>query len=248
MEKKLNVQIIGMFNSGTNLLAKIISCVFDAHIHNEGHTHFWKHTTISKPFSKNVVSKFKNTIYVIIAKNPYFQFHSLKKSPYSIRVRGRHPGSYKSMNINIFVKKSFFLVLPHNVPLTDRSTLSFSNFPDYWNRFYGYAHKHLNDKKCIFIRYEDLLFNIQNVISNLQTQIPLKAEYTDPQLLQSTIDAILNTPAKDSGNSRYGNTAKQHYSPSNIPNLYNKKTFNWINAHLDGNVLKLFSYSKVVKT
>jgi hypothetical protein len=232
------VQILGLFNSGTNLLYKIIDTLFDVKIGAEGHTLFWKHTVLAKEFAKKHAPQKQRNVYIVISKNPYFQFHSFKKAPYSIRLRN----ATSNVDIDNFVKKSFYIITPRKV-ITDTSQLSFKHCPHYWSAFYDGASKHLPEKQTLFIKYEDILFNVDSIISQLKTLLPLKDEFiNDPELLQKTLSEILDTPAKTSGKPRFGKGAKEYYKESNIKQLYKPNTFRWINDGLSKNVMQKLGY------
>ena len=42
------IQIVGAFNTGTNLVTRVLKNAFKVQVHNEGHTLFWKHTCLRK--------------------------------------------------------------------------------------------------------------------------------------------------------------------------------------------------------
>ena len=232
------VQILGLFNSGTNLLFQIINTLFDVQIGDEGHTLFWKHTVLTDEFSKKYVKKKNTNVYIVVSKNPYFQFHSFKKAPYSIRLRNN-----TNNTIDNFVQKSFYIVLPRNV-ITDSSQLSFKHFPHYWNEFHSATFKYLPQHNTLYVKYEDIVFNTDQVITQLSTILPLKPQFIDNNtLIRSTLNIILDTPAKKSGNPRFGNSARQYYTQSNINTLYKPNTFTWINRELKKQIMNRLNYT-----
>lgn len=223
---KKSVQICGLFNSGTNLMTNVISEIFDVNVGHEGHLDFWKHTVIGKNFAKKYINK--NTLYIVVSKNPYFQFHSFKKQPYSIKTKDTN-------DINTFVKQNLSIKAPRLV-VTDTSNLEFKNFPQYWNSFYRHALKFIPN--VIVIKYEDLLFNPHSVIDNLKKYMPMKNVNID-----DVIQDVLNTPSKQSGKPRFGDSAKSYYDPQNIPGLFDHDTFHWINTRLDSDIMNALNYS-----
>jgi hypothetical protein len=233
------VQILGLFNSGTNLLYKIVNTLFDVKIGDEGHTLFWKHTVLGNDFAKKHVKCGNKHVYLVVSKNPYFQFHSFKKAPYSIRLRN----TAKINDVNVFVKKSFYILPPGKV-VTDKYTLSFKHFPNYWNSFFDATIKYLPKQNTLYIKYEDIIFNIETVIDKLKELIPLKKEFiNDDDLLKSTLISILETPAKNSGKPRFGSEALKYYDDSTIKNLYKATTFKWINSELSKRLMNKLNYS-----
>lgn len=223
---KIRVQICGLFNSGTNLMVNVIENVFNVHIGKEGHLDFWKHTVLSKQFAQKHVKK--NTLYILVTKNPYFQFHSFKKQLYSIQTNN-------TSDVNVFVKQCLSIKPPRYV-VTDMSTVEFKNFPHYWNSFYRNALKFIPN--IIVVKYEDLLFNPISVIDTLKKYMPIKNINVD-----DTIEQIINTPSKQSGKPRFGDSAKTYYDPNNIQTLFTHDTFQWINTNLDCDVMKALNYS-----
>ena len=235
------IQILGLFNSGTNLLFTILDKLFDVNVGSEGHTLFWKHTVVGKQFSKKHVNVSDNNYYLIVTKNPYFQFQSFKKSPYSIKLKHHN---MDKLSLGEFVNKTIYIALPKNV-ITDLSTLNFKNCPHYWNKFHSSAFKHLPPNKTIVVRYEDLLFNSDSVVKELMKFFPLKKQYVNNELqFKNTLNTIFNTPAKSSGHPRFGSSAKQFYS-SNVENLYNKQTLNWISSELNEDIMNILRYDIV---
>ena len=237
-----NIQIVGLFNSGTNLMYNIINTLFDVNIGNEGHTHFWKHSVIGPDFAKKYISKLNNTHYIIITKNPYFQFHSFKKAPYSIKLKNYSKKT--NLSIDEFVTKSFFMILPKNV-ITDTTNLSFKNFPVYWNRFHNSAFKQLPSNTTIHVKYEDLIFDPQSIIDTLTSTFPLKDEFTDRKLLNDALMKILESPSKNSGKPRFGNAAKEYYDSNNIISLYKPSTFTWMKKELDHDLMRRLNYQLI---
>lgn len=231
------IQILGLFNSGTNLLYAILNEIFDVYVGSEGHTMFWKHSVVGKQFAKKYVKISNNTYYLIVTKNPYFQFQSFKKSPYSIRIK-----NYKTnqLSLDAFVNKPMYIVLPKNTT-TDLSTLNFKHCPHYWNKFHLSAFRNLPPNNTIVVRYEDLLFNSDAIIKELAKFFPLKNQYLDETLLKNTLNGIFNKPSKSSGQPRFGNSAKQFYS-SNVKNLYSSQTLNWISSQLNKDVMDILQY------
>ena len=234
------IQILGMFNSGTNLLFTILDELFDVNVGNEGHTLFWKHSVVGKQFANKHVKVSQNNYYLIVTKNPYFQFQSFKKSPYSIKLKNH---KIDSLTLDEFVNKSIYIALPKNV-ITDLSTLNFQNCPHYWNKFHSSAFKNLPPNNTIVVRYEDLLFNSESVIRELIKFFPLKPQYLNENNLKNALRSIFNKPAKSSGHPRFGSSAKQFYS-SNVKNLYNKQTLNWISSQLNKDITNILRYDIV---
>ena len=81
-----SIQLFGPFCSGTNLLTKILESNVNEkyNIHNQGHTHIWKHTVRYKHLD-NCVNTHKNTLFICLYKPLYHWIESMKKASYDIK-------------------------------------------------------------------------------------------------------------------------------------------------------------------
>lgn len=192
----MNVQIIGLFNSGTNLMAKIIKHLFDCHIHIEGHTIFWKHSFVTKDFLIHSHQKNNSsTHFVVVIKHIECWKESMKKRMYTLEEDEHgsvtlHPPQMNVANCN--------------------DSVVFKSYNDCWNQYYTSAISNIPGNRVSIIRYEDILFHPKKVIEKLSKKIKLKDKYrTKPYT--SELNQIMQKPAKKTGNSKYGNEAKKYY-------------------------------------
>ena len=77
------IQILGPFNTGTNLLAKILKKNInqDIKIHREGHTLFWKHTIDRSKIDEYIESN-PDTLFICLYKPIQNWICSMKKASY----------------------------------------------------------------------------------------------------------------------------------------------------------------------
>ena len=82
------VQIVGLFNSGTNLMAKIVkSIVEDVIIHPEGHTIWWKHAYLTESFFEKILKSemYRDRVFfVVVVKRLDWWKRSMRKRNYSL--------------------------------------------------------------------------------------------------------------------------------------------------------------------
>jgi hypothetical protein len=238
-----SVQLIGAFNTGTNLLAKVISKIFDTTIHPEGHTNFWKHTTITDNFD---LKSTPNILYIVISKHPYFWFHSVYKRQYTIKTEKT---IHHKISVGEYIKQPIVLGLPGCVR-TNPNITTFTDFVDYYNKLYNGTRQYLPQKNTIFIQYEQFISNPMESVLQLSKVLRVRG-YQHLNLdknkdLQRRIEiilkGILSQPTKSHGNPKHGVNATQWYSKSNIPKLFNDADRNWIDTRLDNELIDFLKY------
>lgn len=209
----MNVQIIGLFNTGTNLVASIIKNLYKCTIHSEGNTLFWKHSFVTPQFikeqliySKNMgVNSANQTYFIIVIKHIDSWIDSIKKKPYTLSINDddnnrkcvlKPPRNIK--NIHYFLPNKDY---------------TFDSLVECWNEFYTSAIRSLPYNRTIIVRYEDLILQPHYVIKSLSSKLTLKDAYLkNTNLINKTLYTIFNTPSKKTGNPRYGEGAKEYYT------------------------------------
>ena len=80
------IQILGPYNTGTNLLSQILrdNLRQNVNIHPEGHTLFWKHTN-DKQFIINSIKSNKDTLFICLYKPLINWVCSMKKYSYDVK-------------------------------------------------------------------------------------------------------------------------------------------------------------------
>jgi hypothetical protein len=236
------VQIVGAFNTGTNLVTRVINAIFDVNIQKEGHTIFWKHTCLSNNFKID-----PNVWYIIVTKHPYWWFHSIRKAPYSLKTEN------PNLPIGDFLKQKIRVQFPRMSYTTDRGNIYFANFIDYYNKFYNGCLEFLPKNKTIVIRYYDFLHNPMKTVLSLAKCLPAKKPLKSlnkpkrnnskaKELANDKIKKIFVRPTKHHGNPRHGMNAINWYKKGNLNKLFNDEEYNWINKCLDKKLLGEIGY------
>lgn len=242
---RIKVQIVGAFNTGTNLIAKAVAGIFDVDIHKEGHTLFWKHTCLT-PRHDDAIPSINNqsaVVYVVVVKHPYWWFHSIKKSPYSLTT------SNPDLPIGEYLKQRVCVQFPKMKYATDVTNVNFDNFVDYYNRFYDGALNALPKEKTVVVRYTDFIEDPMDTIFKLADYLPVKGNVKNLKknaIAQDNVWGVLknvfNKPTKSHGNPRHGPATKKWYKRENLNKLFKQIDYDWINDRLDKNLLQVLGY------
>ncbi len=198
------IQIYGPFNTGTNLLVNLMQNIFHYKIPEAGSTHYWKHST--------VLNNYANTFHICITKNPFSWFESLKKESYTLKW---------NKNISILNQR---VVLE-----SDKKYIKPRPFPSITNLWTFYYQTYINFQKnyphnTIFILYEDLIYNTDNIFENISKiiNIPLPNDY------ENIKNNTLKKPAKQHGNCNNINKALTVNQCEYLFSKYNKDEVNKI--------------------
>jgi hypothetical protein len=133
------VQILGPFNTGTNLLHQIISTAYNTKIGPIGSTIIWKHSIIDNVVVRN---KIKNVLKIVMVRDPYFWLRSLEKKRYTLESKSKNPNDINQL-----------LVKPCKL-----RTHKFSNCVQLWNYYYKNYLNFLSKDRTLYISYEQLIF------------------------------------------------------------------------------------------
>ena len=216
------VKIFGLMNTGTTILKKTLEKYYqiDVFVFNP-----WKH-------SWEILTDQKDDIlYIVIVKDPLFWILSMQKEIYNGLFWDKnikHPVIYNNVdNFNNEIYNNY-----RKIYHKEEKSLVFDNIILTWNYFMNTYNK--LDKKII-VKYEELLFNLQNVI----TQLDLNLDRKDKNL-EITLD---EEAAKTDTKCRNKKEAIQFYSDSNNRvNHFTKEELEYINQHLDIDLMKQFNY------
>jgi hypothetical protein len=253
LKHRRKIQMVGAFNTGTNLVGKVISKVFNVDLHPAGHTTFWKHTCLTESFSNDTRSEISNitkspnipkTWYIVVVKHPYWWLHSIKRCHYSLKTIN------PELPIGDFIKQPIRVQFPRMSYPTDRDNIHFDNFVDYYNKFYNGCLKYLPKEQTIVVRYIDFLENPMDSIMKFAEHFPIKGYRTNQfknnkiaqKAVKHTIRKIFLQPTKRHGNPRHGKQATSWYKKSNLSKLFKQNTYDWINSNLDENLLEKLEY------
>lgn len=205
----MDVQVIGLFNSGTNLVSKIIKELFDCKIDKEGNTIFWKHSLITKEFlnqqlkSQNRQTQNYYTIFVVVIKHLDLWIESMKK-------KGANYGLIsKDDKIELSPPLHLLNRIHYSLP---KSNIEFKSLEDCWNKFYDNAINLIPNNRSIIVRYEDVILQPRKLVSNLNRKLNLKSRFNlNRGLIGKSLENIFRSPSKRTGNPRYGKDAKEYY-------------------------------------
>lgn len=239
------IQILGPFNTGTNLLCKIIIKFIKINnlsktykLNSQGHTLIWKHTInnivndIEIINNKDITKK----VFICCYKNPYSWFNSILKAPYNIKLS----------NNNIFEKITLSRK-DNNYKCNNLLQL----WLDYYNNYkillesYTYNTILFQYQKILQIDNKSLIIEyIYNILINIFTDID--TEHINNFIINN-LDNILSKPSKTHGNSYKSNKdAYDNYfininKMKNIINDYNKKNDNSLQDTIN-NISTLINY------
>lgn len=209
MQNKIyKIQILGPFNSGTNLITKILlSFIKYVNIENivkinkEGHTLFWKHTLHNL---ETYINNKDNIIYIICYRNAFSWFASIMKTNYEITFNTNE----KNITSNIIFKKQ-----------------KYDNLLCLWLNYYN-NYKILfnnNSIKFLIINYEKII-NINNVKNYIQIFLTNLCMYMNIHNIEITINNYIQS--NEFINVLY-KSSKNHGSPvNNIDEAYFKYNSN----------------------
>jgi hypothetical protein len=96
-----NIQIYGAFNTGTNLLTVLFEKLFHIQVPRVGSAKKWKHTL--------EIQHFPNYFHILVLKNPFSWFQSMKKESYNLQIPNRnnllhHPVPLHHQNQNFLFR------------------------------------------------------------------------------------------------------------------------------------------------
>ena len=169
------IQILGPFNSGTNLISKILNNNLSKNIkiHPEGHTVMWKHS-ISKSKIINNIHSNPHTLFICVYKPLHNWICSMRKKQYDI-----------IWNKNIKDKCKF-------------RKREYTNIIDIYNTYYNMYIELINKyERVTFINYYDIL-NKNNIINYLSNKL---SKHNLDIRSNNNILSILDRPAKTHGKS-----------------------------------------------
>ncbi len=209
------IQILGPYNTGTNLLSQILrdNLKQNVNIHPEGHTLFWKHT-IDRPFVINSIKSNKDTLFICTYKPIDNWICSMMKYNYDIR---------------------------WNNELKDKCRfkgVEYENIIRLYNKFYNmYIGLINNFDNVISMSYYDIINKntVVNYISNKLNKFGLNIKS------ENNIMSILDKPSKDHGNGvKSSNEAFRKKKDCHNKIYNNKENKLLIDSHLNHRINRFF--------
>jgi hypothetical protein len=172
--------IAGQYNTGTNLLAKLVDLNFgglrqeDQFFHGgpaNYDTHFWKHTKPSnmKPRVRADIER-RRVVALVMVRDPMSWLQSMKKAPY---------------DLSACVNRYDWLTAPCSTPPTynnmkgsvPQTVLHFQNIEAHWNEWTR-DYRHMKDfgfSDAVVLRYEDLVLDTEAQLAHIANVLKLPA-------------------------------------------------------------------------
>jgi len=151
------ILILGQFNTGTNLLSKLVSLNFGRTLDYGG---LWKHT---RPTRGLPSLKQQDPAILVMVRDPLSWLQSVRKSPYNLGscVGPNWLSSSCTMDANTSPQNGF------------HPSVTLSSLEAFWNVWYGeYAElPHKGFHHVVLIRYEDLVLNTERELNRVATAI-----------------------------------------------------------------------------
>lgn len=210
----MKYQILGLYNSGTNLLAEILNNLnldCDMSTSSKGSTILWKHTLHIEEIIK--LQQNNNIKIIILLRNPFFWFHSFIKSNYIHFIDNKNPIFKRELlyNSKIFYKDK------------DNDTIHFNDLIELFNYYITITEKLNNKDNCFFITYEEIIY---------KTKMKELFNFLNINYTNNMIDVYNNTlkiPSKKHGNPTNISTSLIKNEYKNIENIYTKDEIYYIN-------------------
>ncbi len=228
----LEAQVLGPFNSGTNLMFVYHRNLFAVPI--RFHTFFWKHSLppdfLPAPKSRltpeldvPIGRLMKAARFVCMVRSPYFWIHSTLKHPYTLRFLDR-----RSTRLDSLTSRIEF----HGDVHANLSVLR--------NAYYRAYLEELPALRTRFVRLEDLVADPSSTLATVGEGLERKKGVDEA----ATIDSIHQRPAKRHGGEAcvFGDDARALYVPERVGEFFDAEEIAAINAGLDRGLMKRFGY------
>ena len=190
------IQVFGAFNTGTNLMVKLLNNIFQTQIPKEGSTRKWKHTLNVKNFPR--------LFHICMIKNPFSWFQSVIKESYLIE----------------WDKKKKLLHQPV-LMRGEGNPQRFSSISKLWLHYYiTYLEFSKNHKyNVLVIPFEEMIYDTDNLYHFLSDvfKIPLPMNYKDIK------EKTMARPAKPHGHCHTLNQVKEKTKLEFLFSKYSKE-------------------------
>lgn len=190
------VQVFGAFNTGTNLMVKLLNNFFQTQIPKEGSTRKWKHTLDVKNFPR--------LFHICMIKNPFSWFQSVIKESYLIEWDKKKKLLHQSV-----------------IMRGEGNPQRFSSISKLWLHYYiSYLEFSKNNKyNVLVIPFEEMIYDTDNLyqfISDVfKTPIPINYE----EIKEKT----MARPAKPHGHCHTLNQVKEKTKLEFLFSKYSKE-------------------------
>lgn len=186
------VQVFGAFNTGTNLMVKLLNNLFQTQIPKEGSTRKWKHTLNVKNFPR--------LFHICMVKNPFSWFQSVIKESYLIEWDRKKKLLHQSV-----------------IMRGEGNPQRFSSIAKLWLHYYiSYLEFSKNHKyNVLVIPFEEMIYDTDNLYQFISDvfKIPLPGNYKELK------EKTMARPAKPHG---HCNTLNQVKEKTKLEFLFSK--------------------------
>lgn len=224
------IQILGPFNSGTNLITKILKKAVNESIalEAEGHTYFWKHNFIFNKIEK-FIKKNPNILFICMYRDLFEWIISIQKKSYKLR-------SFK-FNGNIRDNKSKYYLKNINLDtFCELNGVNFKNPIALYNYYYkNYIILLKKYKNVICLSYSKIIKKETNF--NYLTE---KLDIFDLTLNNNGFKLALNRPSKNHGKP-VQNSEQALKKNENVIKKFSKKNINLINKDKNKKVINYYN-------
>ena len=180
-----NIQLFGPFNSGTNLVAKILIDFCKGGLCNDGSFHTWKHICDYEIMS-SLATKHKKTLFICMYKPVVNWIYSMKKESYNIDWK-------EKMNLDVPI---IFNHGPEFFGLTPTKK-HYQNIVDLHKTYSDFYRKLVTEhENCIFLEYYKIIDPV-TVRGYLYRKL---SPFGITLISTGNIQKILNKPSKFHGN------------------------------------------------
>ena len=227
----MRIQILGPYNSGTNLIHKILNNATNEKISikNSGSTFFWKHNIYFKKIYKFIKNN-PNVLFICMYRDIFQWIKSTLKTNYDVKGL---PINYPGNKITSISSKNSFHPLKLNKPCS----------------IHGYYFKDLiHLHKFYLFNYLKLITSFKNVIciSYSKILLPDRFNYLSEKLNKFNItlnkinlEKILQKPAKGHGGS-VENIKQAIEKSKNVNNTYSENDLKYIKKRIDHKLIDFF--------
>lgn len=248
------VQILGPFNSGTNLMKSLLECGFDVNIGRKGQLWIWKHTFQMGPKKLRKMKRVggsNQVLNIVMVRDPYFWFQSVRRAPYTIRWKDGVGSRGMSVKLDRLIRMSGEMgycpkVFKHGIEEKkdyDRMKFSFDSLIGLWNHYYrNYVNKMELDRgvNMLFVRYEDLVKDPLKVVCRLESLLRRRSGISDSMLVSSVTDVSKKHDGVTSSNR--DEALRKLNSEKMRSGVYGKRALQSIQSQIDRRLMKRFDY------
>lgn len=225
-------QVLGPFNTGTNLMSRYLNRLYFHAAPVDGKV--WKHSVLPRFLNlqggagqpdidlRDELASVP-TLYICMVRLPYFWLLSTLRRKYSLQLRTREIDLAARLRSQVRLRGQVF-----------------ANPVQLWNQYYRQYERHRGlNSQFVYVRLEDLVLQPEQTLNNLQDVLKRKPGAD----IRKVIRGVSSVPSV-AGNT-YGTEWKEKYRVANINRMIASTDLGFINSQLDLDLLKSFNYPQV---